>query len=186
MHSCVGNFQKMTFLEISFAGNRCQDVLLYGHHHRNLAMPGRYSCLLLHPFKHVDVVRDLLQQLAVLHTISMKHTGWNTTVADLPPSYYSSLVSNYNDVVNFFERHDVDHSRFVETGKYFTAEYLHDTYMDAADKAPPRVFVHGEPYASNIFVVNDSNKIAAVIDWTVDIQKCGDTWKSRREEVSLH
>ncbi|PIO59782.1 hypothetical protein TELCIR_18742, partial [Teladorsagia circumcincta] len=53
-----------------------------------------------------------------------------------------------------------------ETGKYFTAEYLHDEYMDATDKSPPRVFVHGEPYASNIFVVNDSNKIAALIDWT--------------------
>ncbi|VDO63969.1 unnamed protein product [Haemonchus placei] len=31
---------------------------------------------------------------------------------------------------------------------------------------PPRVFVHGEPYASNIFLINDSHKIAAVIDWT--------------------
>ncbi|KAK5972132.1 CHK domain-containing protein [Trichostrongylus colubriformis] len=114
----------------------------------------------------VEVVRDLLQQLAVLHTISMKHTTWNTTVADLPPSYYSSLVSKYNDMVNFFEHQDIDHSRFVETAKYFTAEYLHDMSMDAAEAMPPRVFVHGEPYASNIFVVNDSNKIAAVIDWT--------------------
>uniref|UniRef100_A0A7I5EB20 CHK domain-containing protein n=1 Tax=Haemonchus contortus TaxID=6289 RepID=A0A7I5EB20_HAECO len=114
----------------------------------------------------VEAVRDLLQQLAVLHTISMKHTGWNTTVADLPPSYYTSLVYNYNDMVDFFEHHDVDHSRFVETGKYFTAEYLHNTSTDAPDQMPPRVFVHGEPYASNIFLINDSHKIAAVIDWT--------------------
>ncbi|RCN32252.1 hypothetical protein ANCCAN_21941 [Ancylostoma caninum] len=61
----------------------------------------------------VDAVRDLLRHLAVLHTVSMKHTGWSTTVADLPPSYYAYLVANYHDMMNFFERHDVDHSRFV-------------------------------------------------------------------------
>ncbi|VDO63970.1 unnamed protein product [Haemonchus placei] len=66
----------------------------------------------------VEAVRDLLQQLAVLHTISMKHTGWNTTVADLPPSYYTSLVYNYNDMVDFFEHHDVDHSRFVVSSMF--------------------------------------------------------------------
>ncbi|KAK6031199.1 hypothetical protein OSTOST_02651 [Ostertagia ostertagi] len=138
----------------------------------------------------------------------MKHTGWNTTVADLPPSYYSSLVSNYNDVVNFFERHDVDHSRFVVDVVRDLLQQLAGVAHDFDEayrmehngrrppsfilfitgfqlqrcsellrtsrcrsltfcyKAPPRVFVHGEPYASNIFVVNDSNKIAAVIDWT--------------------
>ncbi|VDP23481.1 unnamed protein product [Heligmosomoides polygyrus] len=116
----------------------------------------------------VEAVRDLLRQLAVLHAISIKHTGWSTTVADLPPSYYTSLASNYNDMVNFFESHDVDHSRFVVTAKFFSVEYLHDTYTEAAEKLPPRVFVHGEPYASNVFISNDSReqRIAAVIDWT--------------------
>ncbi|WKY06635.1 hypothetical protein Q1695_006655 [Nippostrongylus brasiliensis] len=122
----------------------------------------------------VDGVRDLLRQLAVLHTVSMKHTGWSTTVADLPPSYYTSLVSNYNEVVNFFEHQDVDHSRFVETGRYFTAEYMHEMSTEAAEHLPPRVFVHGEPYASNIFTIADSreHRIAAIIDWTESHSGC--------------
>ncbi|KAK6751506.1 hypothetical protein RB195_003105 [Necator americanus] len=122
----------------------------------------------------VDGVRDLLRHLAVLHTVSMKHTGWNTLVADLPPSYYEYLVSSYNDMVNFFERHDVDHSRFVETGQYFSSEYLYTTSTEAAEKLPPKVFVHGEPYASNVFVLNDSkdSRIAALIDWTESHSGC--------------
>ncbi|EPB65967.1 hypothetical protein ANCCEY_14949 [Ancylostoma ceylanicum] len=67
----------------------------------------------------VDAVRDLLRHLAVLHTVSMKHTGWSTTVADLPPSYYAYLVANYHDMMNFFERHDVDHSRFVTNPEWY-------------------------------------------------------------------
>ncbi|KHJ94288.1 hypothetical protein OESDEN_05782 [Oesophagostomum dentatum] len=115
----------------------------------------------------VDAVRDLLRRLATLHTVSMKVNGWTTMVSDLPNSYYSSLVSNFNEMMNFFEHQDVDHSRFVETAKYFSSDYLKLTSTEAAALFPPKVFVHGEPYASNVFLLNDTDdKVGCVIDWT--------------------
>ncbi|KJH45145.1 hypothetical protein DICVIV_08811 [Dictyocaulus viviparus] len=122
----------------------------------------------------VDTVRDLLRQLAVLHNISIKQIGWNTTVADLPPSYYSYLVSGYNDIVDFFVRNDVNHSCFTATSKYFTSEYLQKMSTEMSEQLPPKVFIHGEPYASNVFVVADSKepRIAAIIDWTGTFYGC--------------
>ncbi|PAV92207.1 hypothetical protein WR25_08987 [Diploscapter pachys] len=117
----------------------------------------------------VDVMRDLLKHLAYLHAASMKHTSWSTLIADLPPSYYAYVLGNFEDIKNFFERKEVDHSRFVHTAKYFNTEYLHTTATESADHLKvPKVLVHGEPYASNIFVSKDgkSQVVSSVIDWT--------------------
>ncbi|CAL2039645.1 unnamed protein product [Caenorhabditis brenneri] len=64
----------------------------------------------------LEVVRDLLKQIAYLHSVSLKHTSWSTLVADLPPSYYAHTIGNFDDTMTFFERQDVDHSRFVVEG----------------------------------------------------------------------
>ncbi|VDM62096.1 unnamed protein product [Angiostrongylus costaricensis] len=122
----------------------------------------------------VDIVRDLLHQLAILHSFSMKQNSWSAIVADLPPSYYSHMSSGYNEIMEFFERHDVKHSWFTATAKYFTSEYLHKMSTKAFEEVPPRVLVHGEPYAGNIFADFDSKepRIAAIIDWTENQNLC--------------
>ncbi|KAE9416501.1 hypothetical protein Angca_001124, partial [Angiostrongylus cantonensis] len=122
----------------------------------------------------VDAVRDLLHQLAILHSFSMKQNSWNTMVTDLPPSYYSHMSSGYNEIMDFFERHDVKHSWFTVTAKYFSSEYLHKMSTEAFEEVPPRVLVHSEPYAANIFVDSDSEgpRIAAIIDWTESHPGC--------------
>ncbi|CAD6192855.1 unnamed protein product [Caenorhabditis auriculariae] len=117
----------------------------------------------------LDAMRDVLKHMAYLHATSLKHTSWSTLVADLPPSYYAHLIGNFEAAMNFFERHDVDHSRFVHTAKYFSAEYLHTTATESAEQlGVPRVLVHGEPYASNVFVRQEGKdqRVSAIIDWT--------------------
>lgn len=70
------------------------------------------------------------------------------------------------------------------TAKYFNIEYLHTTATESTDHLKvvlfqeilaklfdlqvPKVLVHGEPYASNIFVSKDgkSQVVSSVIDWT--------------------
>uniref|UniRef100_A0A1I7XAG4 CHK domain-containing protein n=1 Tax=Heterorhabditis bacteriophora TaxID=37862 RepID=A0A1I7XAG4_HETBA len=55
------------------------------------------------------------------------------------------------------------------TAKFFTTEYLHETATESAEALKvPRVLVHGEPYASNVFVILDAKeqRLAGLIDWT--------------------
>ncbi|KAJ1346712.1 hypothetical protein KIN20_001601 [Parelaphostrongylus tenuis] len=135
----------------------------YGANHRCVS-PDRIVILR----RFVDVTRELLHQLAVLHTLSIKQNSWNTLVADLPPSYYSHMASGYNEAMDFFERHDVRHSWFIATAEYFASEYLNKMSTEAFEEAPPKVLVHGEPYAANVFMESESkeSRIAAIIDWT--------------------
>ncbi|EFP07892.1 hypothetical protein CRE_14099 [Caenorhabditis remanei] len=119
----------------------------------------------------LEVVRDLLKQIAYLHSVSLKHTSWSTLVADLPPSYYAHTIGNFDETMTFFERSDVDHSRFVHIGKYFSDEYLHSTATETTELLEiPKVLVHGEPYASNVFTKMEGKeqRILSLIDWTVD------------------
>ncbi|CAJ0603410.1 unnamed protein product [Cylicocyclus nassatus] len=61
----------------------------------------------------VELVRDLMRHLAYLHTTSTQRLDHFATITELPPPYYTHLTAHYNEMVNFFEHHDVDHSRFV-------------------------------------------------------------------------
>ncbi|CAA21584.2 CHK kinase-like domain-containing protein [Caenorhabditis elegans] len=123
----------------------------------------------------LEVVRDLLKQIAYLHSISLKHTSWSTLVADLPPSYYAHTIGSFDDTLTFFERQDVDHSRFVHIGKYFSDEYLHSTATETTELLDiPKVLVHGEPYASNVFTKMEGKeqRILSLIDWTEGHSGC--------------
>ncbi|CAB3405804.1 unnamed protein product [Caenorhabditis bovis] len=123
----------------------------------------------------LEVVRDLLKQIAYLHATSLKHTSWSTLVADLPPSYYAHIIGNFDDTMTFFERQDVDHSRFVHLAKFFSAEYLHTTATESTDElGMPKVLVHGEPYASNVFTKMEGKeeRVMALIDFTESHSGC--------------
>lgn len=63
----------------------------------------------------------------------------------------------------------MDHSRFVHIGKYFSDEYLHSTATETTELLDiPKVLVHGEPYASNVFTKMEGKeqRILSLIDWT--------------------
>ncbi|CAI5449452.1 unnamed protein product [Caenorhabditis angaria] len=123
----------------------------------------------------LEIVRDLLKHIAYLHATSLRHSSWSTLVADLPPSYYTHIIGNFDETMTFFERQDVDHSRFVHTAKFFSDEFLHSIATETTEKLEiPKVLVHGEPYTSNIFTRTEGKdqRVSAIIDWTESHSGC--------------
>ncbi|GMR49182.1 hypothetical protein PMAYCL1PPCAC_19377, partial [Pristionchus mayeri] len=113
----------------------------------------------------VEVVRDLLKRMALIHAQSRRENSWSTVVVDLPSSHYTSISNRYNEAREFFERHEVERSRMEAIKKYFALEYLQQTVTESADELKvQKILVHGQPYAPNIF--EKDGVITGLLKWS--------------------
>ncbi|CAD5225198.1 unnamed protein product [Bursaphelenchus xylophilus] len=125
----------------------------------------RSKCLELEESVHIDLIKDLLKQLAQIHAASLvKKSEWVKEIDPNPPLFYQELA----ELVQLSTQgwNTIGELRFKKMLELSSGEYMNKIVKNACGHfGVDSCLVHGNPIARNFFASHDDKHIVAIVDW---------------------
>ncbi|CAD5218347.1 unnamed protein product [Bursaphelenchus okinawaensis] len=113
----------------------------------------------------LDLIRDLLKQLAQVHAASfLRPNEWKNDIEPNPKLFYTELAELVESSTTGWT--SLGDAKFKKLMEFVNGEYMDKTVKEGCKElGVDECLVHGNPIARNFFAAADDKHVAAIVDW---------------------